>query len=153
MQKETIIKHIEKARKAHLTQLQKVQFLVKGMPLDVEPTTVSKYKCVFGSWLYSDEEFIKKALGASLFTEVEALHSQWHEEYQKIYQIYYVDSGKGLLSKLLGKKGKVPALEQDKAQTYLTGIEQTTEALIRKIDVMKRRINSLSPSHFDDVEE
>jgi hypothetical protein len=152
MQKETMIQHIEKARKAHLTQLQKVQFLVKGIPLDVEPTSVSKYKCVFGSWLYADESFIKKALGASLFTEVEELHAQWHEEYQKIYQIYYVDSG-GILSKLLGRQGKVSTLEQDKAQTYLTEIEQTTEALIRKIDVMKRRINSLSPSHFDDTEE
>lgn len=149
MQRESIIKNIEKARKSHLTQLQKVQFLVRGIPLDVDPTAVSKHKCLFGSWLYADEAFLKKALGASFFSEVEELHAQWHDEYQKIYQIYYVDSSKGLLSKLTGKKGKVSSLEQDKAKTYLAGLDQTTQELIKKIDILKRRINSLSPSHFE----
>lgn len=153
MQKETIVKNIEKARKSHLTQLQKAQFLVRGMPLDVEPTALSKYKCLFGSWLYGDEAFIKKALGASFFSEIEALHSQWHDEYQKIYQIYYVDSGKGLLSKLLGKKAKISSLDQDRVQTYLTELDRTTQALIKKIDLMKRRINSLPAGQFENLPE
>lgn len=149
MTKESIVQKIKKARQSHNYQIQKIKFLVEGMPLKEDPTPVSYRECGFGSWMYGDEEQLRKLIGNSSYEEIEKQHILWHKEYQKIYQIYYGEAKKGLFSKLTGGgKPKVDSLQQDKAKAYYSDLKSMTYTLLHMLEGLERRIENMPESCF-----
>jgi hypothetical protein len=149
MTKEDIEQKIKKARQSHTYQIQKIKFLVEGVPLKEDPTPVSYKECGFGSWIYGNEEQLRQLIGSNSFEEIEEKHILWHTEYQKIYQIYYGEAKKGLLSKFLGGKPKVDSLQQDRAKAYYSDLESMTGDLLSMLDSLQRRISLLPESKFN----
>lgn len=148
MTKEDIQKKIKKARQSHMYQIQKIKFLVEGVPLKEDPTPVSYKECGFGSWIYADEAFLRQLIGSSSFEEIEEKHAHWHAEYQKIYQIYYEQAKKGIFAKITGGKPKVDTLQQDKAKAYYNDLQKMTVELVGLLEGMERRINIMPESRF-----
>lgn len=149
MKREDTLEKIKHARQSHNYQLQKIKFLVEGIPLKEDPTPVSYRACGFGSWLYGDEAMLRKLIGAPTFEEIEQKHAMWHTAYQKIHQIYYGEAKKGLFSKLTGKKLKVDSLQQDKAKAYFNDLQQLTYDLLQKLGAMQKRIEAMPESKFE----
>lgn len=149
MTKEDMQKKIKNARQSHTYQIQKIRFLVEGVPLKEDPTPVSYKECAFGSWIYSDEEQLRKLLGSKSFEEIEQQHILWHTEYQKIYQIYYSEAKRGFLAKLTGGRPKVDSLQQDRAKAYFNDLQKMTYDLLQKLTVLEQRINLMSKNNFD----
>ena len=146
MTKQQTLESIQTARKNHEVQMQKINALVSGKTI-VDPTSVSKRECAFGKWLYEDEKYLREILGAQFYETIEQLHGKWHEQYYKIYEIFFTKPKAGLLSKVL-KLNKVSMLEQDKAKLYYAELQQNTQELLNMMSVSERRVMALQDSKF-----
>jgi len=147
MDKATILKAIESAKKSHEVQMVKIEMAMNNEEVDTPPA-LDKTKCTFGIWLYNNPE-IKEVIGAQFHNTIETLHTKWHLEYFKIFNIYFKDKKKkGFFSKILSKQ-KIDDLELDKAKLYYTDLKDTTKELLQKLDASYRRVDAMSDSKFD----
>ena len=146
MTREQILESIQNARKYHEMQMEKIRGLVSGKKIE-DPTAVSKRECAFGKWIYEDEQYLRDILGAQFYESIEMQHAKWHEQYYKIYQIFFTKPKKGLLAKVL-KQNKISQLELDKARLYYVELRQCTEELLKFITSSERRVMALSDSKF-----
>jgi len=146
MTKEQTLESIQNAKKYHEIQMEKISGLIYGKVI-TDPTAVSKRECNFGHWLYSEEAHLRDILGAQFFESIEKTHGKWHEQYYKIYEIFYQKPKKGLISKML-KRDKVKQLEIDKAKLYYVELKQCTNELLNYMAISERRVLALSESKF-----
>ena len=147
MTKQQTLDAIQTAKKYHEVQMEKINALVSGKSV-VDPTAVSKRECELGKWIYDDEEHLRDILGAQFYENIERLHGKWHEQYYKIYEIFFIKPKQGLLSKLF-KQDEISQLERDKAKLYYAELKQNTEELLKIITSSQRRVNALSESKFE----
>ncbi len=148
MTKEDMQNKIKSARQSHTYQIQKIKFLVEGVPLKEDPTPLSYKECGFGSWMYRDEEQLRKLMGSKSFEEIEQQHILWHTEYQKIYRIYYGEAKKGLLARFTGGRPKVDSLQKDRAKAYFNDLQKLTYDLLQKLSALEQRIKLMPESYF-----
>jgi hypothetical protein len=152
MDRTKILNLIENMKTAHETQMYDLELLLSGK--DIESITpLSKTECDFGKLLYANESVLRQIIGSLFYEKLDTLHEKWHEEYQKIFDIYkeyfeHKSSHKGLFSKLLGAK-KVDEMNIDKAKLYYSDLKQTTNELLHTIDISKRRIVALADTKFE----
>jgi hypothetical protein len=150
MQKETVLNNIAKAKQSHLAQVEKIDCLVRGISITEKPTPIGQRECFFGKWLYGDEAVLRKLILNQHFDEIERLHSIWHEEYYEIYKIFYPEN-QGFLSKVIGKKHKASLQARDRGKAYFVDLQQITEQLLRKIDVIEKRVQALPEKKFAEL--
>ncbi|MCD6258496.1 MAG: CZB domain-containing protein [Helicobacteraceae bacterium] len=146
MTKQQTLDSIQTARKYHEVQMQKISALVSGKTI-VDPTSVSKRECAFGQWIYDEEKHLRVILGSQFYEAIEQLHGKWHEQYYKIYEIFFTKPKNGLFSKVL-KLNKVSMLELDKAKLYYAELQQNTQELLKMMSISERRVMALSDSKF-----
>lgn len=148
MDKNKTIESIQKARKAHLAQMDKIAAVIAGEKVD-NPTAVASTECDFGKWLYADENKLEEILGSLFFSKLEVMHSKWHLEYARVFEIFFKDKDKkrGIFSKLMASN-KIDPLEMDKAKLYYTELQATTAELLKIIDSSERRINAMNEGKF-----
>ena len=150
MTREQTVESIQKAKKYHELQMQKIEALVYGKDI-TDPTAVSKRECNFGKWLYEDESHLKAVLGAQFYEKIEMLHGKWHEQYYKIYEIFFTKPAKkGLIAKVFNQN-KVSPLDMDKAKLYYAELKENTENLFQAILACERRVMALSESKFQNL--
>ncbi|MEA2111287.1 MAG: hypothetical protein U9P71_04500 [Campylobacterota bacterium] len=140
--KNIVVQNIQKAKESHLSQLHYIQLLVRGIKVEENKIFKSQYDCVFGQWLFGEGSQLKEHLDRSLLDEIESLHAIWHDEYLKIYQIFFLKKS-GMLTRFLGKDVEVSAMDRDRAKAYLNDLEATTERLIVKLDIIIRKAGAL----------
>lgn len=127
------------ARNVHTQNMQKALLLAKGIPKEGAPVAVNHKECDFGKWLYGNEANLKAAAGYAVYDEIETLHREWHEEYAKIYKLYYEDTKQGVFSKMLGVGRKMSELDQEKAKAYLDDMKKITWSLTKKLESLEKR--------------
>lgn len=146
MKKQAALEAIIKARESHELQMAKIEKLISGKSID-DPTSVSKTQCGFGKWLYNEENHMKEILGSQFYEDLDFHHSKWHTEYFRLYNIFFKEERKGLLSKFFGAP-KVSDLEMDKAKLYYAELKVTTANLLKAIAASERRLQALNESKF-----
>jgi|GEM_PF-1482608 hypothetical protein len=147
MDKTKTLESLQNARKAHLSQMAKIEAAMSDHDVD-NPTAVAKTKCEFGQWLYAEENHVKEILGAQFYENIETLHGQWHAEYIRIFDIFFKDNKKkGFFSKIIGGH-KHDEMEIDKAKLYYSELQVTTNALLKALDSSERRVSALNESKF-----
>jgi hypothetical protein len=98
MNKDETLEAIQKARLSHETQMAKIKSVINGDEVK-DPTAVLKTECEFGKWLYDDNNHVQKILGSQFYNNIETLHSRWHTEYTKIFNIFFKNRKKTFFSK------------------------------------------------------
>ena len=146
MDKNQTIEAIQNARKAHLSQMDKIVAVMDGNHVE-HPTALNKTQCEFGKWLYADENHLESILGALFFNNLETAHTKWHMEYLRIFDIFFKNQKKGLFSKILGSS-KVDPMEIDKAKLYYAELTATTADLLKILGSCERRVNAMNESKF-----
>lgn len=143
MSKETAMEALKNAKAAHKRNMQKVLLLSEGMPLQGDAVAVDHESCEFGKWLYGDPN-AEKAMGGILFPEIEKLHRHWHEEYHRIYEIYYEGRNKpGMMSKLFGSRPKLTADEKEEMLSLVDELKEMTWTLTKKLETAERRLEKM----------
>jgi len=146
MNKENALNAIHEAKKAHELQMEKIEATINGKDIQ-NPTAVVRTECSFGRWLYDENNHIKEILGLQFFTNLEVAHTKWHNEYMKIYDIFFEGRKKAFFSDKLKPK-KVSEMDLDKAKLYYVELKETTDELLRAIASSERRLSALSESKF-----
>lgn len=146
MNKEETIEGIARARQFHMIQMKKVKTLISGVEIN-NPTAAKKTDCDFGKWLYDENNHIKDLLGELFYTNIESLHSRWHTEYTRIYDIFYNKKKSGFFSSMFSAP-EVTNIEIDKAKIYCSELEITTSELLKVIDLSQVRLHALPESKF-----
>jgi hypothetical protein len=146
MNKDETLEAIQKARLSHETQMAKIKSVINGDEVK-DPTAVLKTECEFGKWLYDDNNHVQKILGSQFYNNIETLHSRWHTEYTKIFNIFFKNRKKSFFSKIMGTD-KVDEMELDKAKLYYSELLETTNDLLKALDTSQRRIQALGDSKF-----
>jgi hypothetical protein len=144
----SVVQNIQKAKESHLSQLRFIELLIKGVELDEKKIYRSQYECIFGKWLFGEGQQLKDHLDMTLIDEIEKLHALWHEEYLKIYEIYFANKT-GFFTKFLGKEREISQMDRDKAKLYLNDLEGTTEQLIKKLDTIIRKVGALGITNLN----
>ena len=146
MNKKQILESIEHVRQIHKTNLQHIDFCLKGMPLKERPISPDPTTCGIHQWFIDEAQTLIPFLGAAFLKELTALHEQWHDEYAKIFSIYYPnDKGNDLFSKLFKSKRKtLSQLEQERVRSYYNDLQQTSELFFHKLNRLERRIQVVS---------
>jgi len=140
--KNHIIIGLQKAKMSHLSQLNYIQLLVKGVEID--ETAIDKYPadCLLGIWLNNEGEKLKPYCGSVIIDEIRALLVSWYEEYRKIYDIYFTKKA-GFLARFLEKDVVVSPMERDRAMVYIQDLETISDRMLKKIDTVNRKIAAL----------
>ncbi|BDY13120.1 hypothetical protein [Hydrogenimonas cancrithermarum] len=152
MKKEDAVKHIEAAITAHERQLKTSRFMAYGMKVDEKDAALHEKVCSFGAWLYENIEWLKRFFGASTIEEIEKLHSLWHNENRKIYDLYLKKNTKGLLGKLFGPSG-IEKGDIDRAKAYYADLKSVSDALLKRMKVLLVRAKSRPESDYEKIEE
>jgi GTP-dependent phosphoenolpyruvate carboxykinase len=72
-----------------------------------------------------------------------------HEQYLKIFSIYFSSKKQGFFAKLLKTKKKVSTSEQKIAEDYYQKIENISQELINELDILERRILAISNEEIE----
>lgn len=127
-----------KSKKYHELQMSKMRRLVDERNID-NPTPNDKTKCDFGLWLYGDEKRLKKLIGLVFYRKIEAYHSQWHDEYAKVYNLFYIND----------QTMKDPSqMDVDKAKLYVSEMEESSQKILEYMNSSLKRLNALSEERF-----
>jgi len=145
---------IENAKKAHELKMHKLELLLDGKNVD-DLVSVTKTECDFGKILYPNEKFLRDVLGSLFYEYLDTLHEKWHDEYNKVYEIfkeYYTNRAekKSFFSKFVGNKKEI-GVDIDKANLHYDKLKSITVELISRIEVCKRRVNALNDSKFEEI--
>ena len=146
MDKAKTLESIQGARKALESQMDKIKTAINGGSVE-NPTALSKVKCEFGKWLYDENNHLRDILGSLFYDKLDILHSRWHSEYFKIFEICFKKEKQGFFSEMFGAS-KVSDMELDKAKLYYVELEVTTQELLKALSSSERRLSALQESKF-----
>ena len=149
MKKDEIVHKIRLARLAHVKWVQRAKSLVNGIPIKEEDIPLTSDACEFGKWFYSDGQILLTIFNNKTVKELENLHNQLHEEYMNIFKIYFDLSNLNFFAKLLQQGKKVSKEEHHKARLYLKSLEEISEILINKLNIMETKINMAEEKMFE----
>ncbi|MBA1432712.1 MAG: hypothetical protein FAF04_03735 [Epsilonproteobacteria bacterium] len=84
---------------------------------------------------------------------IENLHQQLHEEYFKIYNIYFSDAKKaGFFSKLMGaKRQNLNEEEQKQAEQLLNSMQRYAKEFVNEVERLERRLEAVAQEKLDSV--
>jgi len=150
MTKSETLEAIEKAKVAHISQMDKMKAAFRGATIE-NPTSVSKMHCAFGQWLYGENnDFIKTVLGEHFYERLDHEHEAWHAEYSKIYPLLFEKKKEkeGFFAKVFSSTNEPDTLTLDKAKTYYAELETITKQLLNALDKSIRRLGAIDASKF-----
>ncbi len=97
---------------------------------------------------YTNEKWIVYFFGHELFYELEKLHKAWHDENNKIMELYNKHN-RGLLSKFIHHH-RIADEDLDKAKAYYDEVKRISKALTDKMETLKIRTESMSETRLLD---
>ncbi|WP_201352131.1 CZB domain-containing protein [Hydrogenimonas urashimensis] len=151
MKKDEALKEIEKAITSHEEQLKTSRLMAYGMQVDKEGAALNERRCAFGRWLYDNMAWLKRFFGTATIEEIEKIHTLWHNENRKIYEIYSrKKEGRGLFGKLLGKK-RFEEGDLDRAKAYYEELKKLTEELVKRMKLLLVRAKSRPEDDYEKI--
>ena len=148
MDKQEALDHLRNAKKSHLKWLQRAQALISNFPIEKDAIPIDYTECKFGQWFYSDAQHIALMPGMDCISDIGKKHQSLHEEYIKIFAIYFGEHNKSFFSKLFNLRKHVSPTEQEIAKGHYENLKLISDELLTYIEKLERRISALPQSSF-----
>lgn len=152
MDKAVTLQMLSDAKKAHVNWVQRAQLLLDGLPIDKDAIPLSCRDCEFGQWLYEHGQKLNSLGNIPCLDDIEKVHFDTHDHYMKIYRIYFADTNRSFLSKLLKAKKKISDSEKELAKEHFKKLQTASEQLLRFIAKLERRLCAISENIFLECE-
>ncbi len=146
MDKAHTIQSIINITKDHNLKMRIIQDALKGQKIYETAPNEAKV-CMFTIWLRDENKYLKEILGTLFFDNLKKFHTMWYSEYIKIYNIFFKEEEKGILSRLLHAP-KASEMDIDKAKLYYLDLEKYSQELLRSLASSQRRLQALNESKF-----
>lgn len=147
MERKDIVEHLRAAKAAHIKWVQKAKLLINGLDVPEGAIPVDSTECKFGKWFYSEGQILHSLTNVSpqAIKSIENLHSKLHDEYLKIFNIYFNKSKAGFLCKIFGiKRRNVSDQEYKFGQDYYAILENISKDLLEEIDKLEKKLIEVS---------
>lgn len=146
MNKKILLTTLYEAKEVHQDQMSKIELLLQGLYV-TKPTELSKMECEFGKIFYGNKELFLPFIGEQFFTKVDALHEEWHLQYENVYKIAYAKRKRGFFARLRGGD-EIKSAEYLQIEIHFEKLQQITSQLLDMIDKSMRRVEALSDAKF-----
>lgn len=143
MNKQKTLESLEHSKRSLEFNMQTIKSLLDEKNVASIPS-VYKISSHFGKWLYDENNNLKNLLGPIFYKDLDAYNSLWHEEYRKIYIIFFGEPNNS--GKI--KKNKVSQMDIDKCKLYYSEMQTTTNKLLKALASSKRRLEALAEEKF-----
>ncbi len=153
MNKEQVVEQLRAAKSAHIKWVQKAKLLISGIEVEKDAIPVNSTECNFGKWFYSDAQALNALSNNPMecMTSIEQLHFELHDEYMKIFSIYFSKPDDGFFSKIFGKKKKVTPEEIEESKGHFNKLEEISKMLLDEINRLERRILAVSDEKIKEL--
>ena len=153
MDKDQVLDQLRAAKAAHISWVQKAKLLIEGFDIDKSSIPVNSTECKFGQWFYSDAQKLNALRNNNLecMATVEELHFKLHDDYMKIYKLYYSMDNQGFFAKLFGKKRKITEDTTRLAKEYYSQMEGVSKKLLAEINRLERRIIAIPKEEIEEL--
>jgi hypothetical protein len=140
------------AKKAHVSWVQRAQLLIDGLPIDKDAIPLSCSDCEFGQWLYREGKKLTALGNIPHLEDIEKVHFDVHDQYMKIYRIYFADNDRSFFSKLLNSKKKISDQGKEMAKGHFKKLQSASEQLLNLISKLERRLFAIPETTFNENE-
>ena len=147
MERKDIVEHLRAAKAAHIKWVQKAKLLINGLDVQEGAIPVDATECKFGKWFYSEGQILHSLTNVSpeAIARIEDSHSKLHDEYLKIFNIYFNKSKGGLLCQIFGLKRRNVSDEEYKfGQDYYDILENISKDLLEEINILEKHLIEVS---------
>ncbi len=154
MEKREIIEHLRTAKAAHIKWVQKAKLLINGLDVEEGTIPVDSTECKFGKWFYSEGQILNALthISPAAIESIEVLHSQLHDEYLKIFNIFFNKSKAGFICKLFGLKRRNVSDEEYKiSRDYFKSLEKVSKELLEEINKLEKELIVVSEEEIQSL--
>ena len=147
MEKRDVVEHLRAAKAAHIKWVQKAKLLINGLDVEEDNIPVDATECKFGKWFYSEGQILNSlsSIPSKEIDSIEELHSKLHDEYLKIFNIYFNKVKAGLLCKIFGlKRRNVTDEEHRLARDFYDSLEIISKDLLKEINILEKKLIAVS---------
>ncbi|MEA2092123.1 MAG: hypothetical protein U9O83_07150 [Campylobacterota bacterium] len=157
MNKKTILKEIDKYSNYHDRKNRKLDYFIMGINKDEAKVCEKIQKCGMQRWFTQRRALLDCLYGIKRMKKLAAYIEEWHEETQKICELFIEQEGrkKTLKEKVFGRKKnekneKKYIKEQDKIKVWKANITAVTFKLENKFKMMRNRLNAMPEEMVED---
>ncbi len=142
MPKQRILQKLLDAKLAHGKWVRRAKHLVESLPINEDMIPLDSTECAFGKWLYNDGMKCKSLRNLEpLLKSIEKEHTQLHTIYATIYNIHFIETKRGFISKIfLGNKKKISKEKRSIALEKYHELEKVSEKLMILLQRFKRAL-------------
>lgn len=147
MEKKDVLEHLRVAKVAHIKWVQKSKLLINGLNVEEGTIPVDSTECNFGKWFYSEGQVLNSLthIPSEVVESIEDLHSALHDEYLKIFNIYFNKAKAGFLCKIFGlKRRNVSDEEYEFARECYNNLEKISKDLLEEINGLEKKLIEIS---------
>lgn len=149
--KEQTLQHLYQARTAHIRWVNTIRLLVSGIDVPAETIALSPTDSDFGRWYYADAVRFSLGVSQMVLDEIETLLLAMHDQYTRIYPIYYGSKKKPLFGGLLGGRTKASAPEIEFSVRHYEEIVSLSDKLKHRLRVFESQLMSMGEEKFEHV--
>ena len=155
MTKEEVVEHLRAAKAAHIKWVQKAKMLINGAEIEESAIPINSTDCKFGKWFYGDGQILNGLSNNPLecMQNIETLHFNLHDQYAKIFSIYFSQEKKGgFFAKLFGfTKREITQEQSDAARAYYGDMEEISKELLNEISRLERRLIAIPEEKIEQL--
>ena len=149
MNKEETLTQLSAAKKAHIKWVNRAKSLVEGIPVEKDAIPVDSTECQFGQWFYGEGQKLNALPSMDCMGKIETLHFTLHDNYLKIFKLYFGEPNRSFFSKLFNMKPKISDLDKEIARDYYMKLEDVSKQLLEEISKPERRLYATTAQSFE----
>lgn len=149
--KEKFINNMHKARTEHIRWVHVIKLLVSGVDIDENKIELDATRSQFGVWYYDEAMLFRLSISRLVLEKIENILMELHDEYMKIYSIYYGNKKNNRFSSFFGERTRISANEMKLSQGYYEDIVRLSDILKKELNIFEIHLKSFSDEQFDEL--
>lgn len=149
MNKQETLEQLSAAKKAHIKWVNRAKSLVEGLPVEKDAIPVDSTECQFGQWFYGEGQQLNALPSMECMGKIENLHFALHDNYMKIFKLYFGEPNRSFFSKIFNLKPKISDEDKATAREYYVKLEEVSKQLLDEIGRLERRLHAMSSERFE----
>lgn len=138
------------AKRDHIKWVQRAKLLIEGLPIDENAIPLGCTDCAFGKWFYAESHKLHALGNMECLGDIEKAHFVLHDQYMKIFKIYFTDD-RSFFSKLFHSKKKITEQEKEMAKEQFVKLQNASEEVLDILAKLERRLYAIPQSSFDAI--
>jgi hypothetical protein len=151
MDRNDILEHIKGAKRAHQKWVESAHALISDISVEQNDIPVEHTKCNFGRWFYSEGIKLAQLDKIDNIEQIEEKHKQLHEEYRKIYNIYFAQDNRSFFGKLFNAKPIIYYDDKQLAKRSYENLQEISQELLSLLELLEKHITLLPRSELDTI--